>query len=124
VNDTYGHAVGDRLLVAAAARLREAVRTGDTVARYGGDEFVLVIENVHNRGDVERAVASVQARLSAPVTDGDLTLSFSASMGVSIYPDDALDASTLLRRADEAMYAAKKTRKANEGRRRSVGIAA
>lgn len=126
VNDTYGHAVGDRLLVAAAARLREAVRTSDTVARYGGDEFVLVIENVHNREDVERAVASVQTRLSAPVTDGDLKLSFSASLGVSMYPDDAHDASTLLRRADEAMYAAKKTRRANagEGRRRSVGIAA
>lgn len=126
VNDTYGHAVGDRLLVAAAARLREAVRTSDTVARYGGDEFVLVIENVHNRADVERAVASVKARLSAPVIDGDLELSFSASIGISVYPDDAVDASALLRRADEAMYAAKKSRKTKleDGRRRSVGIAA
>lgn len=128
VNDTYGHAVGDRLLVAAAARLREAVRTSDTVARFGGDEFVLVIENVHTREDVERAVASVQARLSVPVMDGDLQLSFSASIGISVYPDDAPDASALLRRADEAMYAAKKTRKTKLGddgpRRRSVGIAA
>ncbi|MGZ8253890.1 MAG: diguanylate cyclase domain-containing protein, partial [Burkholderiaceae bacterium] len=126
VNDTYGRAVGDRLLVAAAARLREAVRTSDTVARYGGDEFVLVIENVHNREDVERAVASVHARLSLPVMDGDLKLSFAASIGIGIYPDDALDASTLLRRADEAMYAAKKIRKTKVecGRRRSVEIAA
>jgi diguanylate cyclase (GGDEF)-like protein len=128
VNDTYGHAVGDRLLVAAAARLREAVRTSDTVARYGGDEFVLVIENVHDREDVERVVAHVQARLSPPVREGDLDLKFSASIGVSVYPDDAPDASALLRRADEAMYAAKNARKAKitreEERRRRVGIAA
>jgi diguanylate cyclase (GGDEF)-like protein len=126
VNDTYGHAVGDRLLVAVATRLRESVRTSDTVARYGGDEFVLVIENVHSREDVERAVASVHARLSPPVMDGDLKLSFAASIGISVYPDDALDASALLRRADEAMYAAKKTRRAKvkDVRRRSVEIAA
>ena len=126
VNDTYGHAVGDRLLVAAAERLRESVRTSDTVARYGGDEFVLVIENVHDREDVERAVAGVHARLALPVVDGDLELSFAASIGISVYPDDALDASALLRCADEGMYAAKKTRKdrVERGRRRSVEIAA
>jgi diguanylate cyclase (GGDEF)-like protein len=126
VNDTYGHAVGDRLLVAAAARLRESVRTSDTVARYGGDEFVLVIENVHNREDVERVVASVQGRLSIPVVDGDRILRFAASIGISIYPDDALDASALLRHADEAMYAAKKARKARRenGHRLGAEIAA
>jgi diguanylate cyclase (GGDEF)-like protein len=126
VNDTYGHAVGDRLLVVAAERLRESVRTSDTVARYGGDEFVLVIENVHHREDVERAVAGVHARLALPVVDGDLELSFAASIGISVYPDDALDASALLRCADEGMYAAKKTRKdrVERGRRRSVEIAA
>jgi diguanylate cyclase (GGDEF)-like protein len=126
VNDSYGHAAGDRLLVTVAARLREAVRTSDTVARYGGDEFVLVIENVHNREDVERAVASVRTRLAAPVVDGDLQLSLSASIGISVYPDDAIDASTLLRRADEAMYAAKKRRRTEveDGPRCNVGIAA
>jgi diguanylate cyclase (GGDEF)-like protein len=126
VNDMYGHAVGDRLLVAAAARLRESVRTSDTVARYGGDEFVLVIENVHNREDVERVVASVQAKLSIPVVDGDRILRFAASIGISLYPDDAVDASALLRHADEAMYAAKKARKARRenGYRPGAEIAA
>ncbi|MFO1204679.1 MAG: diguanylate cyclase [Burkholderiales bacterium] len=125
VNDTHGHAVGDRLLVVTAARLREAVRTSDTVARYGGDEFVLIIENVRDREDVERVLGHIQRRLSSPVNEGSLQLSLSASMGVSVYPDDAPDASALLRRADEAMYAAKKARKAQrDDARRSVGIAA
>jgi len=115
VNDSYGHAVGDRLLVAAATRLRESVRASDTVARYGGDEFVLVIENVHNRADVDQVVASVRAELAVPVRDGERTLPIAASIGISLYPDDKNDASGLLRSADEAMYAAKRTRKAPQG---------
>jgi two-component system, sensor histidine kinase LadS len=112
VNDTYGHAVGDDLLVSVAARLREAVRASDTVARYGGDEFVLMIEGVHSKDDIEPVVASVQGRLSVPVRDGERVLTIAASIGISVYPDDAADASALLRRADKAMYAAKSARKA------------
>jgi diguanylate cyclase (GGDEF)-like protein len=126
VNDTHGHAVGDRLLLTVATRLRESVRTSDTVARYGGDEFVLLIDNVHGREDIERVVAGVQARLSIPVVDGERVLTLAASIGISVFPEDTLDASTLLRRADEAMYAAKTIRKTRRetGHRHGAELAA
>jgi diguanylate cyclase (GGDEF)-like protein len=126
VNDTHGHAVGDRLLLTVATRLRESVRTSDTVARYGGDEFVLLIDNVHGREDIERVVAGVQTRLSIPVVDGERVLTLAASIGISVFPEDTLDASTLLRRADEAMYAAKTIGKARResSHRRGAELAA
>lgn len=108
VNDTLGHQVGDALLVQAAARLRETVRSSDHVVRLGGDEFTIVLENADARNDVARIAASVVARLSEPypaATSGEHHVS--ASVGISVYPDDGSDADSLLKHADVAMYAAK-----------------
>jgi diguanylate cyclase (GGDEF)-like protein len=97
INDTLGHAVGDQVLITATQRLRTSVRASDTVARYAGDEFVVVLI-------AEKIVQLMQAPLR--IDDGT-ELQVTASIGVSFHPDDADDAETLLKHADEAMYAAK-----------------
>lgn len=111
INDSLGHAAGDQLLIEIAGRLRQSLRGIDTVARYGGDEFVLIIgEQVSSdatRQLLERLLASVQAPL---ILEGH-ALRINCSIGVSVYPDDASDLDGLLRVADVAMYHAKKTGK-------------
>ncbi|MDD5387936.1 MAG: EAL domain-containing protein [Gallionellaceae bacterium] len=107
INDTYGHEAGDRLLVEMARRMSEALRSGDTVARLGGDEFVLLLQDL---GDVEECEATLNRLLGvinqSTLIDGQVA-SLSASIGVSLYPSDDEDPDTLLRHADQAMYAAK-----------------
>ncbi len=107
INDTHGHAIGDKVLVEIGRRLGEAVRRSDTVARIGGDEFVILLADV---GGQERLDLTLQRILrvarEAIVVDG-LELKVSASIGVTRYPADAGDADTLLRHADQAMYRAK-----------------
>ncbi len=108
INDTLGHQAGDVLLVQAAARLREAVRSSDHVVRLGGDEFTIVLENADSRDDIARIAGTVVARLAEPypaATSGEHRVS--ASVGISLYPDDGEDADALLKHADVAMYAAK-----------------
>jgi len=111
INDSLGHAAGDELLIEIAGRLRQSLRGIDTVARYGGDEFVLIIgeqdSGEHTRQLLERLLASVQA----PLTLEGHALRINCSIGVSVYPDDAQDLDGLLRVADVAMYHAKKTGK-------------
>lgn len=109
INDTHGHATGDRLLVALAQRLRRAVREADTVVRLGGDEFVVLMVDLAQRAD---AVALVQRLLDAasrPIDDPVGPLQVSASIGVTYYPQAApVDGNALLHQADEAMYTAKR----------------
>jgi diguanylate cyclase (GGDEF)-like protein/PAS domain S-box-containing protein len=107
VNDTLGHAAGDELLRIAARRLTLAVRPRDKVVRYGGDEFVILLEDLADRHDAEQVAARVlQAfRMSFTLTQGVRTIG--TSIGVSFFPADGRDADTLLRNADIAMYAAK-----------------
>jgi len=107
INDAYGHAVGDHLLIEVAQRLKSCLRAGDTVARLGGDEFVLLFGDLEGVHESERAIGRAIAALSQPFHISDHMLALSASIGVTLFPQDGADADTLLRHADQAMYAAK-----------------
>jgi len=107
VNDQYGHATGDKLLVEVAQRLRTCVRAGDTVSRLGGDEFVLLFSELDNVRECDHALNRVISVLTTPFRIGGHEISISASIGVTLYPQDGSDSDTLLRHADQAMYAAK-----------------
>ncbi|MCP5151866.1 MAG: diguanylate cyclase [Ectothiorhodospiraceae bacterium] len=109
VNDSYGHAIGDRLLCEVADRLRGAVRDTDTVARLGGDEFTVLLEDVGTRGDAARVAEKMIAAFAEPVQLGGMSLSVTASIGIAMFPESAPDAATLVRRADHAMYLAKQS---------------
>jgi diguanylate cyclase (GGDEF)-like protein len=109
VNDALGHDQGDRLLIEMSRRLQRVLRDADTIARLGGDEFAVLITK-DATGD---AAASVAARiietLEQPFTVGGISIQTTASIGISVFPDDAGDAETLVQRADIAMYAAKRS---------------
>jgi len=107
VNDTYGHEFGDLLLRAVAQRLRKSVRQSDTVARIGGDEFVLILETVHQTRGAD-AVASKVEHAVASITIPEHPLNVTVSIGISFYPENGESVDTLLRAADSAMYLAKK----------------
>ena len=113
VNDTLGHAVGDMLLIEAAHRIRLCVRDSDTVARLGGDEFTVVISEIADITHVEDVAQKIIGRLSEPFTLGNEVVYVSASIGITLYPNDSLDINALMKNADQAMYAAK-----NKGRNR------
>jgi len=106
VNDTLGHAVGDQVLQAVARRLRTCVRNSDTVCRYGGDEFLILMADV---ADEDASICAEKVRLAfeSPYEIDAQTLRVTASIGIAACPKDASDAVTLLRYADMAMYAAK-----------------
>ncbi|MGH8213195.1 MAG: putative bifunctional diguanylate cyclase/phosphodiesterase [Rhodanobacteraceae bacterium] len=108
VNDSLGHAVGDQVLVAVAQRLRAAVRASDTVARYAGDEFTVILRHIALREDVLRIAEKLVRTMEAPLAlDGGSELRITASIGISFYPDDAKEADNLVKCADVAMYNAK-----------------
>jgi len=108
VNDAFGHAAGDEVLREVARRLRGTMRGGDTAARIGGDEFVLLLSGARNRGEVERALERLAAVVAQPYRVGDRdTVHISCSVGVAAFPDHAADPQVLLQKADAAMYAAK-----------------
>jgi diguanylate cyclase (GGDEF)-like protein/PAS domain S-box-containing protein len=107
VNDTVGHAVGDRLLQGVAERLIAFVREGDSVARVGGDEFTLLLPNIAGMEDALRVAERILERLREPWMLVGHEFHVSASLGISMYPGDGEDAETLLRNADTAMYRAK-----------------
>jgi diguanylate cyclase (GGDEF)-like protein/PAS domain S-box-containing protein len=107
INDTLGHEMGDRLLEGVATRLRECVRSSDTVARLGGDEFTIILNHQNRLTDVEVVAQEVLDHLSQPFLLVGEQLYVSASIGITIAPEDGSDAEGLLRNADQAMYAAK-----------------
>jgi diguanylate cyclase (GGDEF)-like protein/PAS domain S-box-containing protein len=121
VNDTYGHDCGDRLLQVVADRLRDATRATDLVARVGGDEFLVLVADIDPQPSSPHLVSPSRARavvsefaerigeaLREPIELDDHTISTGAAIGISIYPDDAHDARTLLQQADLAMYSVKR----------------
>jgi diguanylate cyclase (GGDEF)-like protein len=107
INDSLGHSAGDVLLRTCADRLRESVRESDTVARFGGDEFVLVLEGLNHAADVIAPLTKVLSRFRLPFEVNGRELPTTASIGISVFPDDGRDVETLLRNADAAMYRAK-----------------
>lgn len=109
VNDTMGHAVGDELLREAAARLLASVRPGDTVARFGGDEFAVLLPDVRNRRTVEQISATLIKRLGERFVLDGKEVFISCSVGIALYPIDSSDVDDLLKYADSAMYLAKRS---------------
>ncbi|HVN33728.1 MAG TPA: EAL domain-containing protein [Casimicrobiaceae bacterium] len=109
VNDAFGHISGDDVLKALALRLSKAVRGTDTVGRLGGDEFIVLAEDVSNQVDVNEFGTRLLQALSEPVVVHGQECRLGASIGVAMYPDDGEDATTLLRTADAAMYRSKES---------------
>ncbi len=107
VNDSLGHLVGDQLLQSIARRLVSSVRDSDTVSRYGGDEFVVLLSEVAHAGDVVISARKIVAALDQPHRIADTDLRITVSVGISVYADDGTDAETLLKNADMALIHAK-----------------
>jgi diguanylate cyclase (GGDEF)-like protein len=111
VNDSYGHAIGDELLIVVSQRMSDTLREVDTLARIGGDEFVAVLSDLVNAEDYKKALKRLLRAASEPIILGDVVLKVSVSIGFTIYPQDDTDADILIRHADQAMYMAKKAGK-------------
>lgn len=108
INDTLGHDVGDKLLKEVSVRLNACVRTGDTVARQGGDEFIIVLAEIAQADDAALVADKIIEAIKVPVRIADNMLTVSASIGIAVYPvNGSDDAQELMKKADKAMYAAK-----------------
>ena len=107
VNDSLGHTLGDRLLLEIASRLRASVREGDVVARVGGDEFTIVLQELEKKEDAASMAQRVLRIVAEPIDIEGQRLYITASIGITVYPDDGEDGETLLKNADNAMYRAK-----------------
>jgi diguanylate cyclase (GGDEF)-like protein/PAS domain S-box-containing protein len=107
INDSLGHAIGDKLLQSVAVRLSTCVRKSDTVSRQGGDEFVILLSEVSHAQDAAISAAKIIAELKKAHSIGEHRLRVTVSIGISTYPDNGEDAETLLKNADTAMYHAK-----------------
>jgi diguanylate cyclase (GGDEF)-like protein len=109
VNDTLGHTAGDELLKAVATRIRRQVRESDTVARVGGDEFIVILPDIAGREEAETVARKIVAVLATPFQLGSQkqSVDIGTSIGIAVYPADARDADALVKAADAAMYRAK-----------------
>lgn len=107
INDTLGHHMGDRLLQAVSARLTELLRKGDTIARMGGDEFLILLPEINNVGVTTTITQKIVESFQSPFTIDDRKLHITTSIGIAIYPDASDDVETLIKHADIAMYSAK-----------------
>jgi diguanylate cyclase (GGDEF)-like protein len=109
INDSLGHSAGDKLLQSIAKRLEDCIRGPDTVSRQGGDEFIVLLQEIVHPKDAVTVARRVLAALAEAHSIGHHVLHVTASIGVSLYPDDGLDAETLIKNADTAMYQAKES---------------
>ncbi|WP_372942240.1 EAL domain-containing protein [Shewanella sp.] len=107
VNDTLGHSVGDELLIQAAARLQNTIRSDDVVGRLGGDEFIILLSDIHQQADIELAANKLLQQFYLPFKLDNRELVSTISIGIALYPNDSVDAKELLRQADSAMYHSK-----------------
>ena len=109
INDSLGHVIGDGLLKGAAIRLRECLRDTDTLSRQGGDEFLIVLNDVRDTESITVVAEKILARLAEPFEIDHHELSISLSIGIAVYPNDGKDFDTLLKQSDTAMYQAKES---------------
>ena len=107
INDTKGHAVGDQVLVETALRLKQSIRNSDTAARIGGDEFVLLLENISNKNDISSMIESLSELLNEEHIIDNEKLEVNCSIGVAFYPEEGTTSDALLATADKAMYKGK-----------------
>ena len=107
INDSLGHHIGDKILVEVSNRMKIQMRQSDTLSRFGGDEFCILLNNIDNAGDISKIIMNGMKSLKNPIFIDNLTLHIGMSVGVTIYPDDGDNASSLLQNADAAMYKAK-----------------
>jgi diguanylate cyclase (GGDEF)-like protein len=108
INDTHGHAVGDRVLKEVAKRLLQTARDEDTVCRNGGDEFLYLLMNPQSKENIERIAGTLLKTVGQPVDLGDLQSVITVSIGIAVYPASGITGEQLIRNADAAMYRAKK----------------
>jgi len=111
INDSYGHDTGDKVIIAFANRLQGLLREEDTVARWGGDEFTVLLKDAGSPNKRLQLIERIMEALSSPFKMEDISVQLSASIGITLYPDDDHDADTLLRHADQAMYQSKQNGK-------------
>lgn len=112
INDTFGHAAGDRVLVTIAARIRQQLREGDLVARLGGDEFAILLKPLRHSGDAVHIADNIINAMTQPIElPGGNSIVSSLTIGVAVYPDHASDAAALVAAADDAMYRAKQAQR-------------
>ncbi|MGF7184013.1 diguanylate cyclase (GGDEF)-like protein/PAS domain S-box-containing protein [Desulfitispora alkaliphila] len=113
INDTLGHAIGDKLLQTIADRIVDCVRTDDTVARLGGDEFTVLVTSVNRSEDVAKVAEKILKAVKQPMEIDGNQLYLTASIGIAIYPDDGVNVTNILKNADAAMYRAKESGRNN-----------
>jgi diguanylate cyclase (GGDEF)-like protein len=109
INDTYGHDIGDKVLIMVADRLKSSIREEDMISRWAGDEFVCLLLEVKQEADVTRLAENMVKRISKAYEINGTVLSIRASIGIAIYPADGKTADILFKNADTAMYKAKET---------------
>lgn len=107
INDSYGHEAGDRVLGVTASRMAGQVRASDTIARFGGDEFIIILADILSAADAEGVAEKIRCAVAEPISIGHHRLSITCSLGISLCPDDGIDFKTLRHAADLAMYEAK-----------------
>ena len=104
INDNLGHVVGDKVLIAVAERFSRFLREVDTVARFGGDEFVLLFGEIENRDDARRIAEKIQDEFRQPFIIDDQTITLTVSIGIALYPADSADMNDLIKKSDESLY--------------------
>lgn len=111
INDKYGHEAGDKILMGIASALRACLRNSDTISRYGGDEFIIIVEDIEDENHAQSVLDAIGFAISAPIVlNEETSLVANASIGTAIFPDDAFDADSLIKAADMAMYLKKKVK--------------
>jgi len=108
VNDEYGHEAGDQVLVKIAKRIKSSVRESDTIARIGGDEFIVLLHKTIDRDDIKATAEKILKKLTQPIEVKENEVKVSASIGITISPDDGIDLDALMSKADSALYSCKK----------------
>ena len=113
VNDSHGHEIGDMVLKKVSERLLDSLRETDTVARIGGDEFLVIQTEIHDKSAITKVAEKIVKQVSQPFIVEDLEINIGASIGIAVYPKNGVDSRVLMKKADDALYYTKRTGKNN-----------